>query len=77
MSQETVEEINFLLDNFDGVNGFLIWPVSPLVQVLSYSDASDRAWGGFVGSMRDTIAKGTFADKDVGTSSTLRELKPL
>ncbi len=75
VSQEAVEEINFWLDNFDGVNDFPIWPVSPLVQVLSYSDASDRAWGGFVVSMRDIIAKGTFADEDVGTSSTLRELK--
>ena len=46
LSEEALDEIHFWLENFDRLNGFPIWPASPLVSVFSYSDASELAWDG-------------------------------
>ena len=75
LSGEALDEIHFWLENFDRLNGFPIWPASPLVSVFSYSDASELAWGGYIVSSRDSIAKGSFSENEINTSSTYRELK--
>ena len=43
LSEEALDEIHFCFENFDRLNGFPIWPASPLVNVFSYSDASELA----------------------------------
>ena len=48
LSEEALDEIHFWLENFDRLNGFPIWPASPLVSAFSYSDASELAWGGYI-----------------------------
>ena len=47
----------------------------PLVNVSSYSNASEFAWRGYIVSSRDSIAKGSFSECEIDTSSTYRELK--
>ena len=34
LSEEALDEIHFWLENFDRLNGFPIWPASPLVSVF-------------------------------------------
>ena len=43
LSEEALDEIHFWFENFDRLNGFPIWSDSPLVNVFSYSDASEFA----------------------------------
>ena len=75
LSEEALDEIHFWFENFDRLNGFPIWPASLLVNVFSYSDASDLAWGGYIVSSRDFIAKGSFSESEINTSCSYRELK--
>ena len=75
LSEEALDEIHFWFENFDRLNGFPIWPASPLVNVFSYSDASELAWGVYIVSSGDFIAKGCFSESEINTSSTYRELK--
>ena len=51
LSKEALDEIHFQFKNFDRLNGFPIWPASPSVNVFSYSEASEFAWGAYVKSL--------------------------
>ena len=66
LSEEALDEIHFWFENFDRP----IWPASPLVNVFSYLDASEFAWGGYIVSSRDSIVKGSFPESEINTSST-------
>ena len=46
------------------------------MDVLSFSDASDFAWDGFLVNIGKNIAKGVFSEAEANSSSTWRELKP-
>ena len=68
-SSETLAEIEFWLTSFDKYNGFPIWPTSPVVDVLSFSDASDFAWGGYLVKIGKNIAKVVFSEAEANSSS--------
>ena len=70
LSSETLAEIEFWLTRFDKYNGFPIWPTSRVVDVLSSSDASDFAWGGYLVKIGKNIAKGVFPEAEANSSST-------
>ena len=74
LSSETSAEIEFWLTSFDKYNGFSIWPTSPVVDVLSFSDASDFAWGGYLVKIGKNIAKSVFSEAEANSSSTWKEL---
>ena len=42
---------------------------------MTYSDASDIAWGGHAVHIYDQVAKGNFSENEIGQSSTWREQK--
>ena len=75
LSFETLADIEFWLTTFDKCDGFPIWPTSPVVDVLSFSNASDFAWGGYLVKIGKNIAKGVFSEAEANSSSTWRELK--
>ena len=76
LSEEVPDEIHFWFENFDRLNGFPVWSASLLVNVFSYSDALEFAWGMYIVSSRDSIVKGFFSESEIDTSSTYRvELK--
>ena len=45
------------------------------MNVMSYSDSSDFAWGGYAVQIADHVAKGSFTEVEAMQSSTWRELK--
>ena len=65
LSKEALDKIHFWSENFDRLNGFPIWPVSHLVNVFSYSNVSEFAWGGYIVSSRDSIAKDFMLHPDI------------
>ena len=75
LSSETSAEIEFWLTSFDKYNGFPIWPTSPVVDVLIFSNASDFVWGGYLVKIGNNIAKGVLSEAEADSSSTWRELK--
>ena len=75
LSAVALDEIHFWFENFDRLNGFPILASFPLSKSFSYSDASELAWGGYIVSSRDSIAKGSFSESEINMSSTYRELK--
>ena len=75
LSPETLAEIEFWLTSFDKYNGFPVWPTSPVMDVLSCSDGSDFAWGGYLVKIDKNIAKGVFSEAEANSSLTWRELK--
>ena len=78
LSDNASTEIEFWSLCFETFNGNHIWPTSPIVNVMSYSDSSDFAWGGgggYIVQIADHIAKGSFTEVEAGQSSTWRELK--
>ena len=75
LSSDTSPEIEVWLTSFDRYNGFPIWPISPVVNVLTFSNTSDFVWGGYLVKTGKNIAKGVFSKAEVDSSSTWRELK--
>ena len=47
ISMEAKEEVAFWYYSFHKYNGQPIWPSSPKISVLTYSDASSLAWNGY------------------------------
>ena len=45
------------------------------MNVMSYSDSSDFAWGGHIVKIADHVAKENFTEVEAAQSSTWRELK--
>ena len=74
-AMHSLAELEFWLTRFDKYNGFPIWPTSPVVDVLSFSDASDFVWGVYLVKIGKNIAKGVFSEAEANSSSTWRELK--
>ena len=75
LSAEAAHEIKFWSECLDQYNGQPIWPINPQIKITSYSDASDVAWGGYLVHIGNSVAKGNFAETEIGCSSTWRELK--
>ena len=75
LSDNVSAEIEFWSLCFEKFNGIHIWPTSPIVNVMSYSDSSDFAWGGYIVQIADHVAKGSFTEVEAVQSSTWRELK--
>ena len=76
LSQPATKELRFWLTFFGKQPvQFPIKPVNPKVEVLTYSDASNMAWGGFC-AHQGAIAQGNFSIEEQGprTSSTWREV---
>jgi hypothetical protein len=74
LADEAKQEIIFWQENFDN-SGQPIWRASPKIEVLSYSDASDVAWGGYAVQLGDNKAVGSWSTEESTKSSTFRELK--
>jgi hypothetical protein len=74
LSEEAKVEILFWQENFEN-SGQPIWKASPKVEVLSYSDASDVAWGGYAIQLGDQKAVGCWSAEESVKSSTFRELR--
>ena len=74
-SDNTSAEIEFWSLCFEKCNGNHIWPISPIVNVMSYSDSSGLAWGGYMVQIVDHIAEGSFTEVETVQNSTWRELK--
>ena len=72
LSSETSAETEFWLVTFDKHDDFPIWPSSPVLDVLTFSDASDFAWGGYQVKTGKIIAKGIFSEAEADLSSTWR-----
>ena len=71
---EAKEEVAFWYNCFHKYNGQLIWPFSPVISVLTSSDASSLAWGGYSVNFNDLTAKGNFSESEMSSSYTWREL---
>ena len=74
ISMEAKEEVAFWYRCFHKYNGQPIWPSSPKISVLTYSDASSLAWGGYSVNFCGLTAKGNFSESEMNSSSTWREL---
>ena len=68
------EELSFWEKCFDVFHGQPIWPASPRILEVVFSDASDSGWGGFCLRNGVEIARGEWPWSVQSTSSTLREL---
>ena len=77
LSNDAFEELLFWKHCFGQFNGQPIWPVSPDVAVVTYSDASVTGRGGFSVNVNGTIAKGNFTAEESKKNSTFRELKAM
>ena len=72
---EAAYEIKFWSECLDQYNGQPIWQMNPQIKIISYSDASGAAWGGYLVHINNSVAKGNFSETAIGCSSTWRELK--
>ena len=75
LSAEALNETKFWSECLGDYNGQLIWPIDPSIKIMTYSDASDIVWGGYVVHIYDQVAKGNFSENEIGQSSMWRELK--
>ena len=73
VSPEIRNELFFWPSNIDSVNGKPMSPKSSAVGVV-YSDASDTGFGGYFVQCGQDLVSGTWFDKEMRTSSTLREI---
>ena len=62
---------------FDQYNGQPIWPVSSLISVVTSSDASSLAWGGYDVNLNGICAKGNFSENEMGKVPLGEISKPL
>lgn len=72
-----MNEIQFWIENFSDLVGQPVWHSSPCIDVISYSDASNSGWAGYVVQLGQTVARGDWDDIDCIQSSTYRELKAI
>ena len=73
VSLEIRNELFFWRSNIDSVNGKPMSSKSIAVGVV-YSDASDTGFGGYFVQCGQDLVSGTWSDKEMRTSSTLREI---
>ncbi|XP_028405221.1 uncharacterized protein LOC114527722 [Dendronephthya gigantea] len=74
LEEDARNEVMFWHSNFEN-GGQPIWSASPKVEVLTYSDASDVAWGGYAVELGDQKAVGSWSKEESVRSSTFRELR--
>ena len=74
LPEEAHKEIQFWSENFEN-DGQPIWRVSPKVDILTFSDASNVAWGGYAVQLGDQKAVGSWSAEESVKSSTFREIK--
>ena len=75
-SPALLKELRFWYSNIDSFNGYSLWPPPDSLTVV-FSNASDVAFGVFSASLDGVMASGVFTSKDLGQSSTYRELKAI
>ena len=76
LPQDLQHEMKFWQRAFLGFQGVPIRPIMPATYVITWSDASDYAWGGYtVSGGKQLIARGSWPAEVLGLSSTLRELR--
>lgn len=75
LSEESLNEVQFWIDNFSDLVGQPMWYSSPCIDVISYSDASSTGWGGYAVQLGQLVARGDWDEGDRRQSSTYRELK--
>ena len=71
LSEKAPDEIRFWFQNFERPNGFQL----PLWSMSFLTDTSEFAWGWYMVILRDSIAKDSFAESEIDTGCTYRELK--
>ena len=74
LSEDGKNEICFWHENFAN-SGLPIWRACPTIDVMTYSDASDVAWGGYVVQLGGQSAVGSWSEGGSVQSSTFRELR--
>ena len=75
LPEEARREIKFWKENFEN-DGKPIGQASPKVEVLTFSDASEIAWGGYVVQLHgDRNAVGSWSAEESRKSSMFREIK--
>ena len=74
LPEEARREIKFWKENFEN-DGQPIWQASSKVEVLTFSDASEIAWGCYAVQLGDRKAVGSWSAEESGKSSTFREIK--
>jgi hypothetical protein len=72
--EQSATEILFWSENFSN-SGQPICTACPTIEVMTYSDASDVAWGGYAVQLGGQTAIGSWSESESGESSTLRELR--
>ena len=74
--RDVCDEIQLWSDCFHNPHGSPMHPLNPACSVMTWSDASDFAWGGYTLSQSGLcVARGSFPASVRNMSSTLRELK--
>lgn len=77
LTREAVEELYFWRDNFFRLCGKPIWRPSPKIELLSYSDASNVGWAGFIVQFGTHIARGNWLGSEALCSSSFREIRAI
>ncbi|XP_028514422.1 uncharacterized protein LOC114574912 [Exaiptasia diaphana] len=75
LSEDSLNEVQFWINNFSDLVGQPMWHSSPCIDVISYSDASSTGWGGYTVQLGQLVARGDWVEEDRRQSSTYRELK--
>ena len=77
LTREAVEELNFWRGNFFGLCGKPILRPSPKIELLSYSDASNMGWAGFIVQFGMHVARGNWLGSEALCSSSFREIRAI
>jgi hypothetical protein len=77
LAPPVLEELRFWFTNLDQVNGYSIRTPLSTSTLTVYTDASEVAFGGYSASLDDSVVRGMWTHKDIGQSSTYRELKAI
>ena len=78
LNVDAVHELAFWKSFFSkAVVEFPMCPADPVIHVITYSDASNVAWGGYSSECSEMVAHGNFLTAEQGptTSSTWREVR--
>ena len=75
LSEDSISEINFWVNNVHSLNGKVYWGVQSLPVKVSFSDASGSACGAYVQSDSDLVFHQNWSPAESVQSSTWRELK--
>ena len=70
LCNEGINKIKFWKSCFHDYNGQPISSLSPIISVLTYSDASDYRWGGYSDNLNDYVTEGNFSPHEYSNSST-------